>query len=928
MTYLQQYREAIRKGDIVAGMDMIKTLDNLIADLDKSEYKYDTRDAHKRIKFIEGCIKLTKAPFYGKPMKLLLWQKAFIEVVYSFKMKSLDTGKWVDRFQEILMLISRKNGKALSLDTKIPTPDGWKTMGDIRVGDFVFGQDGKPTTVKTLSELFMKPMYEVTFEDGTKIKACCEHLWEVQTKGSRNVSEYKPKTNRKRTRQPELHDGGWFTTKTAEMVKDFKRLRKDGKGIEYKYRVPIPDAVEYPEKKLVLSPYTFGVWLGDGTKYNTRITCHVDDSDELMRYIAEEGHQVSYVLDRRSPKVGSILIDVSHYGKRDGRNPMLNALRELGVYKNKHIPEVYLQASKQQRWELLKGLMDTDGTCEKSGQCEFTQKSKVLAFQVLELIRSLGIKASIREKQAFCNGKDCGTVYRITFFVSKENSCFKLKRKADRLKDKLNPRMLAKSIIDILPIPVEPSRCITVDNDSHLYLAGDYTVTHNSETIAAIQLTDLLVGKPGSDIVCSGMDDGTADLAYQAIDCMRLLIDSKSKDTWRNQKGITCLYNNNHIYKLSAGTRQREGRNIDTAGIDEIWSLREDGDIYKSIQQSTSVKESYKIFMFGSEGFVDGFLNIKRAEYQKIIDGEDDTESAKRKLPWFYTQDSEREVWDTDENGISRAWEKSNPSIGAIKKWSYLRDRVDEARKSKIDRVFVLCKDFNFKQNTATVWLAPEEYQYPSKFDTEKLRGAYALGGVDLSETTDMTSAKALIVLPGDDRKYFLSHYWIPESKLTASDDKEAGAKYKEWAQQGLLTISPGNDIDLEAVAMWYWELYVGYGIRTYKCGYDVRFSKEFLRKMDEIGIETELVLQDKRTLNNPLRYLENDLKSQKVYFNENEIDYWCLGNSALESDKFGMSQIVKMPGKRAWRIDGAVTFLIAYEMFRRYRSDIVKMQS
>ena len=559
MTYLMQYREAIRKGDIVAGMDMIKMLDNLIADLDNPEYKYDTRDARKRIKFIEGCLKLTKAPFYGNPMRLLLWQKAFVEVVYSFKMKSLDTGKWVDRFQEILLLISRKCGK--------------------------------------------------------------------------------------------------------------------------------------------------------------------------------------------------------------------------------------------------------------------------------------------------------------------------------------------------------------------------------TSTISAIQLTDLLLGKPGTDIVCSGMDDGTADLAYQDIDCMRLLIDSKQKDTWRNQKGISCKYNNNHIYKLSAGTRQREGRNIDTACIDEIWSLREDGDIYKSIQQSTSVKESYKIFLIGSEGFVDGFLNVKRAEYQKIIDGEDDTESAKRKLPWFYTQDSEREVWDTDENGISRAWEKSNPSIGAIKKWSYLRDRVDEARKSKIDRVFVLCKDFNFKQNTATVWLSPEEYQYPSKFDIEKLRGAYALGGVDLSETTDMTAAKALIVLPGDDRKYILSHYWIPESKLTASDDKEAGAKYEEWAKQGLLTISPGNDIDLEAVAMWYWELYANYGIRTYKCGYDVRFSKEFLRKMDEIGIETELVLQDKRTLNNPLRYLENDLKAQKVYFDENEIDYWCLGNSALESDKFGMSQIVKMPGKRAWRIDGAVTFLISYEMFRRYRADIIKMQ-
>ena len=446
-----------------------------------------------------------------------------------------------------------------------------------------------------------------------------------------------------------------------------------------------------------------------------------------------------------------------------------------------------------------------------------------------------------------------------------------------------------------------------------------------TELIAALELAELFLGKAGSDIVCSGMDDGTASLAYQAIDTMRLMIDPKSLDTWRNQKGITCLVNNSHIYRLSASTRQREGRNIDVASLDEVWSLPDDGDIYKSIQQSTSVKESYKIFMFGSEGFVlDGFLDIKRAEYTKIIHGEDDTDAAKRKLPWLYTQDTEREIWDTDENGIAKAWEKSNPSLGVIKKWSYLRDRVDEARKSKSDRIFVMSKDFNFKQNSSVSWLNIEDYTYPATYDIEELRGSVMLGAVDLSETTDMTSAKALIMRKDDKTKYIISHYWIPEAKLSASDDKEAGAKYKEWAQNGLLTICEGSDIDLTLVADWYFKLFKDYGLRLYKCGYDVKFSKDFLRRMDEYSFDCEMIYQDKKTLSTPMKVCEADFKAKLINYNEHEIDRWCLHNAAMEVDNQGFCQAVKQ--KREMRIDGAVTFIILNEVLRRYRSDYIKM--
>ena len=556
-TYLIDYHAAIKSGKIQAGQDMRHGLENLIADLKNPEYIYDTADAETRIDFIEHCIRLTKSPYYGKPMKLMLWQKAFIEVLYSFKIRSGDSGEWVDRFQETLFMVSRKNGK--------------------------------------------------------------------------------------------------------------------------------------------------------------------------------------------------------------------------------------------------------------------------------------------------------------------------------------------------------------------------------TETVAAILLTELILGKAGADIVCSGMDDGTADLAYQTIDTMRLMIDPQSVDTWRNQKGIKCTVNGSHIYKLSASTRQREGRNIDIAGIDEVWSLQADGDIYKSIQQSTSVKENFKIFLFGSEGFLaDGFLDHKREEYSRIISGEDDSESAKRKLPWMYTQDSEQEVWQTDADGISKAWEKSNPSIGIIKKYSYLRDRVDEARKSKVDRVFVLCKDFNIKQATAQAWLMAEDYRYPAKYKIDDFSGMVCLGAVDLSETTDMTSARALIVRKDDNTRYILQHYWIPEWKLQNVDDKSAGAQYHEWAKAGLLTICEGNDIDLSLVADWFYDLYKQYGIMLYKCGYDVKFSKEFLRKMESYGFECECILQNKLTLSNAVKLCENDFRSHCINYNENPVDMWTLGNAAVEVDNFGNCQLVKVKGQPGRRIDGAVTYAIVYEMFRRYRSDIL----
>ena len=189
-----------------------------------------------------------------------------------------------------------------------------------------------------------------------------------------------------------------------------------------------------------------------------------------------------------------------------------------------------------------------------------------------------------------------------------------------------------------------------------------------------------------------------------------------------------------------------------------------------------------------------------------------------------------------------------------------------------------------------------------------------------MSETTDMTSARVVVMRAGDPHKYIIPHYWIPESKLENSDDKQAGAHYAEWARDGLLTICEGNDIDLTLVADWFYKIYKEYGFRLYKCGYDVKFSKEFLKRMDEYGFDCEMVIQNAVTLSNAMKLCEADFKSQLIRYNQNPIDRWCLGNAGMLTDKYGNCMAVKI--QPSMRIDGAVTFIILYEMIRRYRTD------
>ncbi len=448
-----------------------------------------------------------------------------------------------------------------------------------------------------------------------------------------------------------------------------------------------------------------------------------------------------------------------------------------------------------------------------------------------------------------------------------------------------------------------------------------------SETCSGLGLTELIIGNAGSDIVCSSNNNDQASIVYEAINTMRQLVDPLDQDTKRNQICILNKHTNSRVFKLSDRTKNKEGRNIDFAIVDETNEMKEDI-IIKSIEQSQSLKENPKLIEITTEGFVvDGHLDRTLQRARKIITGESDGIADKRFLPWLYTQDSEQEIWSG--NRENKLWMKSNPTIGVVKRWDYLEEQVDKARTSKSDRVFVLAKDFNIKTSENASWLNLEDYDYGLKFDINDFRNTICLGAVDLSQTTDLTCAKILLMKPNDNHKYIYTKYFIPEAKLKEeNNDFVAGARYAEWAKDGLITVCEGNDVNLSKVADWFWSLHENYDIRLFKCGYDQKFSKEWIHRMNDYGFtegnkedsDLIVILQNAQTLSNAMKLTEADFKNKLINYNNNVVDKWCLSNAGIKVDNNDMALCVKKEKNK--RIDGAVTLIILYEMYRRYRTD------
>ena len=391
--------------------------------------------------------------------------------------------------QMIIVAARPAMGKALALDTPLPTPTGWTTMGEVKVGDDLFDAQGRPTRVVAATDVLReRPCYAVTFSDGTTVVADAQHQWLTETRAARK-SKWAADRHYRGARSQHIHSA---VVTTQEMC-DTVRVGHDERA---NHAVVNAGPLEGAWQQLELPPYVLGAWLGDGHSASARLT---SETDEIPMYL--EGHgllvephgNMLYSLklpdDSRAPTPGRCLdCGATSSGRtcrscRADHGSVQALLRKLGVLGDKHIPQHYLRAAEPQRRELLAGLMDTDGTVVRGvGSCQFAVTHQRLADDVYELIVSLGYKCGRTTKQVGGRSPESSTCYILNF--STTDDVFRLNRKHQLHKEerpRTTSRIGRRYVTDVRAVPSVPVRCVQVANDDHLYLAGRSMVpTHNS----------------------------------------------------------------------------------------------------------------------------------------------------------------------------------------------------------------------------------------------------------------------------------------------------------------------------------------------------------------------------------------------------------------------------------------------------------------
>jgi replicative DNA helicase len=418
-------------------------------------------------------------------------------------------------------------GKALALDTPIATPTGWTTMGEVAVGDQVMGSDGRPTTVVAATEVMTgRPCYEVHFSDGSVIVADAQHQWLTETRASRKSAQAAA-TGHNRCRNQRTNA---CVRTTEEIARTIRCTTKDAR---LNHSVTNAAPLELAEADLPLPPYALGVWLGDGTSRAAHFT---SNDPEIAAYIEADGLVVEPTgVDRRyslrlparpavearpCPMCGELFVprasQVQTCGKtcggrlrarggvgrqascpdcggpsaglaqcqtcRDHHGTVPGILRTLGVFGDKHIPTAYLRASVAQRRALLAGLLDTDGTVTPSGAVQFAVTNRRLAEDARELIAGLGHRVRMTRKRVAGRSEASSTCFTLTF--STDDEVFRLERKKSMHKERGARSFTARGVrfvTDVRPVESVPVRCIQVDAEDHLFLAGrSFIPTHNS----------------------------------------------------------------------------------------------------------------------------------------------------------------------------------------------------------------------------------------------------------------------------------------------------------------------------------------------------------------------------------------------------------------------------------------------------------------
>jgi len=832
------------------------------------------------IRYFARLLKHTEAPFSGKPFIPAPWQDEYLDKLFNTKRPD-----GLRQYQRSLLAIPRKNGKALALDTPVLTAAGWKTMGTVDVGDEVFHPSGYRTRVVAVSEVMHgRPCYAMSFTRGETIVADAEHLWKTTSAVGKPLSG-----QRRGLKRGDC--GGEAIRRTAEIASTvWSNSRRQSN-----HRIPVCSAIEMPAASLPVDPYVFGLWLGDGSKTQAAMAVGGGD-EETIENIRDSGYQTR-VKPRLINGRTHYTVSIAGVDTPDGER-VLNHLRSMGVFANKHIPRIYVESSVNQRLSLLQGLMDSDGYCSKDGLCVFVNNNKAIVDGIAEVVRSLGMKAVVKTKPSRSGGKDYGLMYNVVFTPWLPTQVFRLSRKQNNVR--CLPKKTTKTRFHYIqscePADSVPVRCIQVEAADGMFLVGRSLIpTHNSSMCAVVGAYEGFFGAEGGQILIAAGDRKQASLLFTA--CSRYIESCPGllKRAKIYKGSIVIPHKNSVIQFLSSEHRGKHGFNPSVVILDEL-HVQPNRDLLDVLESGMGARTEPLVIYVTTAGM--DRIGPCYDEWQRALKVRDGLIEDPTFLPCIYEAD------DGDDFSDEAVWAKANPNYGVTVRKEFMEREAALARES-------VAQEIKFRTLYLNQWVSNGANRFfrsgvidKCMVPTRPIGDRIAYCGLDLSSNTDTTAFVA--VWPDEDGSFDVHcHIFIPEENATKDE-----APYKQWAKDGLCTLTEGDLVDFDAVRNYVLSFCEKNAVRAVSI--DRWNATHITTQLVAEGIEVKPYGQGYASMSAPTKLLEALVLGGRLRLGDNKAIALHLSNMQVRVDDAGNIKPTKQHSHSTARIDAAVALVMS----------------
>lgn len=901
-------------------------------------YYFDTTEWDRIIAFIVNECVYPEGELTGQSFIPELWQSAIYANLFCWK--SVETG--LRRYRECFIYVPRKNGKELDVGTLIPTPSGFTTIGELKVGDTVFDKDGKPCSVVFVADRRVpEKAYKVTFSSGQVALAGADHQWHVISRKQHPDKNNKTaKVNRKagvKTVSNKTSESTYEDVWTTQQLFDTGVDCGSGKT----FSIPMHSGIECEEANLPIDPYILGAWLGDGSSSGPYLSVGDEDID----------HWKGYKKVRRKTCWTVTLPEIAG-----------SKLYDTNLKNNKHIPEEYFTASRNQRLRLLQGLMDTDGFVSLRGtDISISQKNKTLADGIFRLCYSLGLKATLNSVRKTCQTGQTNSYYQVQFAAGRdEHPVFTLPRKLNRMKTSRG-RSKSNHIVSIEPTTPTEMVCIQVDAPSGTYLFGEqYLTTHNTTAFGAIitLIMFFVDSEKRSQNFCCAADSDQATVNFRHSQYMiennpRLISRLKEKRVYRSTKSFE--HTDGASFKvLSSVADTKHGLSPNFVYVDEVHA-HPNSELVDVMKTGTAARRQPLIVYTTTADYDRPSVCNEMYSKAKMI------ASGKQWAPTFLPVIYEANV--TDDFRNPTIWNRANPNYGKSITREYFEEMVRSVQDNPAELNRFLRLHLNIRTKTETAWIPPHvwangnpdpdsvemmsvvdiknwmsEHPYwnniacDRNFNTtsvdvqianqglywswfiakcEELRYEECYAGFDNSIVQDL----AALSLWFPTRQTLLTWHWCPAASIYRRS-QEQGLPYARWWEAGLLnSTAPLETTDDESIVKTMLGDATYPGIFTHFEGLrEICFDRFAMRviyvRLKDFGYPARAYPQNFPGMNEPVRKMESMAIDKCLFHGGNPILEWEAGNVTIMTNHDGQRRPDKQ--KSTNKIDGIVASLMA----------------